>query len=784
MTKTINKNDSLTLKKKLFVDRDTARELFWEHYVDACLDEKKDAVQVLMYYGISGIGKSSLCDKLIGEIKGHEHDIKYVHLDFENVLCNEKDILCELKKRLICQYRFSFDLFEYALYSYEIKCGKTLEDPDVKTLVEQSPFLSVVLDDADAIPLFSPISAILRAADSTVAYLRRIKSLISERESIFEEIDGQSLNELKDNFLYYFICDMIKNLSGEELPMIILMDSYEKLVNELESKGNPLYNDLWLRGENGLILNCPHIIWVIFGRERLKWERVDPEWDEECLNQYELEVLLKKDADDFLKKSRVEEKCIRTQIIKSSMCVPYSLDLAVDTYHLMKEKGESISANTFKGNDVKLASRFLKYMNDEEKELLYLLSCMKNWTDAEMEELEMAHVFSICTVTYEKIISFSFVVSNIQESEYYIHNSMEDVLKRQCPARIKTRYICFLGGKMQDGIKNGACTPVYRYAKKALDNIEDVRSMEYMEQLDVCIDVMKLLVEKYEFEKYRDVYCRMQEVLAGKLITDYEIAMSMIHARYLMRYNKYKAAAEAYEEIMKNFGLSEEELITCYEEAAYCYGKICDDGKYTKTIEYAGKAIKMREKNREKYEKELPAAYNSLAYAYYSKGQYEDALRLYETARKLRVKYFGETYHRTIANSNNIAEIYYRMGKYTEAEELLKECIRILEKTQDIHFVYTLVCRINLLKCRMAKNDKAITLREIDDICGAIRGLLSYDNEYSTSLDEIKGDYYFMTGDYKNASIYYHDAYEKFKVIFGDNNIKTIEAEKKMRRLM
>lgn len=66
----------------------------------------------------------------------------------------------------------------------------------------------------------------------------------------------------------------------------MFFDTYEVLVNELSGIGEPLKNDEWIRDEKrGLITNIPNVIWVIAGRENIKWGKFNHEW-KDALSQH------------------------------------------------------------------------------------------------------------------------------------------------------------------------------------------------------------------------------------------------------------------------------------------------------------------------------------------------------------------------------------------------------------------------------------------------------------------------------------------------------------------
>ena len=79
----IRKRDTLPQANKVFTDRDEPRESFWRLFnkVKAGISDGED-VQVLAYYGIGGIGKTSLLHKLMAEMDAQLSRSLHAYIDF------------------------------------------------------------------------------------------------------------------------------------------------------------------------------------------------------------------------------------------------------------------------------------------------------------------------------------------------------------------------------------------------------------------------------------------------------------------------------------------------------------------------------------------------------------------------------------------------------------------------------------------------------------------------------------------------------------------------------
>jgi Cdc6-like AAA superfamily ATPase len=267
---------SLTPKaSRYFTDRKQPLEVFWEKYNIYQERMEKDApdidVSVLMYYGMDGIGKSALIAEIISEMKEKLATPQFAYYDF-NTKQDKRSVLERIRNILVNDYEYSFPLFDLALYNYAQKIGEDVTSSEIQPFLDGSELLTTTLDLAGIIPAASVVTTLMEYADLGLSI---INELLNKHKRELIEIELKCPAELYAYLPSLFAQDLAENLKHSRQPLVIFLDTYEKLVNGMLSVGESLNNDRWIRG---LILNIPNVLWVIAGREKLKWEAFDSAW--------------------------------------------------------------------------------------------------------------------------------------------------------------------------------------------------------------------------------------------------------------------------------------------------------------------------------------------------------------------------------------------------------------------------------------------------------------------------------------------------------------------------
>jgi Cdc6-like AAA superfamily ATPase len=137
----IERKSSTPKANRIFANREQQLEIFWNQY-KTCQESMKTGdpdISVLMYYGIGGIGKSALIEKIISEMKEKLSNPQYVYYDF-NVKQDKRSVLKSLRNHLVNDYKFSFPLFDLALYNYAQKNGEDIASSEIQHFINSSVF--------------------------------------------------------------------------------------------------------------------------------------------------------------------------------------------------------------------------------------------------------------------------------------------------------------------------------------------------------------------------------------------------------------------------------------------------------------------------------------------------------------------------------------------------------------------------------------------------------------------------------------------------------------------
>ena len=415
---------------KIFTDREVPRQSFWRTY-KAYKDtlEVGEDIKVLTYYGIGGIGKTSLLHKLRDEMKEKIKKPLYAYIDL-NISREPRVVLDSLRNMLSADDKFEFPLYDLAVYAYAKKIGEKINEETTEGLIGRSRFLSTVMDALSDIPLVGIVSKL----DKCAGYVR---DFIVHYKNETTDIGESTPEEIYKKLPYYFACDITDNLQSTTEPLVIFLDTYETLVNEMSGTGEAIDNDLWIRGEDGLVMNSQRVLWVIAGREKLRWTDINDEW-EESLDQHILGSLSKSDAFMFLKMSGINEENLLEAIYKLTNGTPVFLDLCVDNYSKIISLGHTPTIEDFSGSTNALISRYLKYMDDGLKDIVFLLSCVKTWNDSLFSNITEKAGANFSFTAYERIKSLSFITDD-GNGTYTMQQTVQSVIFQKCPELLKNK---------------------------------------------------------------------------------------------------------------------------------------------------------------------------------------------------------------------------------------------------------------------------------------------------------------------------------------------------------
>ena len=706
---------------KIFTDREEPRESFWKNYLHYKeMMQGEGEVKVLSYYGIGGIGKTTLLHKLQEEMRERIREPKYVYFDF-NIAQDTRTVLDYLKTKLGKDYGYTFPLYELGVYAYAQKIGEDMASPQIKGFIEKSPLLSFAVSAVGAIPVAGVVSQIANATDKGIVYLRT--QIKKHENNEIKDIENKTPDELYNYLPYLFAQDMANALEDNEEPLVVFFDTYEKLVNEMSSVGEPLNNDLWIRGIDGLIQNIPNVLWVIAGREKLKWERFDVEWGE-ALEQHILGNLSRTDADSFLKTAGIGNESLREGLYNLTKGTPVYLDLCVDRYISLVEQGKEPEIADFGKNVYTLIERFARYMDDSRKDIVYMLSCMKIWNDIMVTDLGAKIIPGFSLTTYEKVKDFSFVTKS-DAYNYNIHQTVGATLFANCPQVIKDSVRKYVVPYCEERLEaSGTFDPIYVYHLQWLvrfgllhfENDDEFIAFynehlkPYLKRLAVSGQAIlaehifepvmiranktgesllkALALSESSFWKHKKGEFAVSVTLAEESVALYEKLLSNTDLRTLKAKHRLGERLRANGEYQRSYDVLNEDLsvrkslsLPMDEEEVDLRDDIASAmlllGKYKEALPFIEKVLKLRE---QLPKEEKPSWYNTLwnlGDVYYNLGRYQDSLSVSETLYNKSQELLGKRHLGTIKAVSRLAGSFASLGRYKEEFPLREQVLEL-----------------------------------------------------------------------------------------------------------
>ena len=803
---------------KIFTDREEPRQAFWKNYFLFKERMNEGNICVLSYYGIGGIGKSALLKKLIDEIQEAKNKPKVVSFDF-NTSQDTRTVLESLKNQLIQNYNFEFPLFEIGLYIYARKIGENMDAPEIKSFIDRSPKLKFMLEAVGIVPAVSFIPSLIKIADKGVAFIR---NLLRNHKHELINIENLDPTELFEHLTYLFSQDLTDNLKDEKDPLVIMFDTYEKLVNEMLSVGEPLNNDLWIRGDNGLIQNTPKVLWVIAGREKLKWDTFDTDW-KDSLDTHILGNLSKQDSISFLKDSGIKNIELCNDLYGLTQGTPVYLDLCIDRYYYVVEKGKQPKIEDFGKNIYTLIERFARYMDDSKKDIVYILCCLGTWNDEILLEIAPLVFPNFSLTAYEKVKNFSFITKS-NNNTYTIHQIVSESLYQNCPFEMKKRIeSCVLEFCKKKIAGSRLFSPKYAFyinwlVKYALQTFKDDHELKrffisYLEQplkdlsksgqINIVNILFNPLLERVDSSKNTSFQALILNCYAyfldnaglyknasetSKKAVDLSVSISgknnletieyqLTHAINLahagLYQESYNICKHVYEERKRILGNEHLDTISAMKLLANSLNKL---GRYKEALPLQDKALEIRKRELGEIHPGTIEAMNDLAGTYEDLGQYDKAIEIYKTILPIQNNILGEDHPDTITIVNNLAICLNKLMRTTEALSLRKAILKKRQKVlgedhpETIAAMHNLACSYNDLEM----HEEALPLRE--KVLANWKENLGENHPYTIQALKNLTLSLNKLGRYDEALSLAKKAYLKCKVALGDNHAFTFSA--------
>jgi tetratricopeptide (TPR) repeat protein len=405
---------------KVFTDRERPVTLFLRAFDPP---PAPDAYRALVFYGVGGEGKTALARHLLGLLeREYAGRAGWAAVNFEDAaLRRPAEALLSIRLQLRRTAGLSFPAFDTAFAHW---FGKTYPGADIR---QRHPelFRQASEEVGDALgygfDVLKEMSKVLEDALGEVPGLGLVWKYGNRFHARFREwwerrgrevlrgIEGLQPDQLQDRlpaFLGADIADAIAAMPRRQ-PLAIIGDTMEAFHRGEAQKGGGFNfrNDRWLRD---LVKETPGILFVLLGRDRLRWAEVEPEWAE-VLDQHRLGALSPEDAERYLLGVPVEEAEIRARMAEGAKGLPFYLDLQVDLYESLRNQGRAPEPAQFGGSEPEILNRFLDHLGGTAARALAVLAHCRRFDEALWLHLGQEFMGGLPPFAFGELREFSFV---------------------------------------------------------------------------------------------------------------------------------------------------------------------------------------------------------------------------------------------------------------------------------------------------------------------------------------------------------------------------------------
>lgn len=643
--------------------------------------------KVLMYYGIPGIGKSSLKKEILSLINYNSRSNIQVSLDFQNPsYCNLETTVYMLGRILNTKYNIEFPKFNYAYNLYWKKAHPQTSLVENKLVSENKRTFVEVFALAEEIPVIGVIPKSLNFLDSLG---KKVSSWrIKKGNPSLADLESMEAKEILDKLPAIFALDLEQYLHENKNRIFCVLDSFEILRMSQRQYSDDGFED-WVKE----LINCtPMISWIIFGQERLRWADSNDIWQKK-ISQHHVEAFNHDDATNFLLECGIIGEEIRKAMAIASECVPFYLDVLVDTYfNVESNTGRPPENRDIAKTPPEVCAKFFRYLTVSEAETMKVLSITRGWDEALFISLVRHFNTGYPSTAYTRIAKFSFI--NVTEEFFYMHDLMRKCLKENISSTLEQEVDDYLFGYYNNLICKTAhpsnadvnarfILEAFHHGKKSM-NSEDVviwfdaqlSIIHNMEQPRILIPIWEEYIQFLEeVINPQDLYLPLAINRLAALyisigdfkrsdqlsLTSLEKCINIAGFGNWACSRPHSTLAKSYKEQGK-FEQAETEYIAAID---IIRSTLLDS-------EYAGEILKEK--------LSLGDMLNDLGVLYTEIGRYSEAERCICEGLELRTQILRPNDKKLIYSKNDLANLYSFMDNYEKAEQLFEELLECVKK--------------------------------------------------------------------------------------------------------
>jgi tetratricopeptide (TPR) repeat protein len=653
----------------------TDREAFLAAFDRALQSLTRDRHSVLVYYGVGGIGKTSLVHELRRRLRETNPQVAQARLDFrdgENRL--PASALVRLRSALRETNKIPFPTFDIA-FAIHWK----LANPHLPLARSELKYLDAGEIAGEVVGALAEVPVV-----GLVARIPRILGKLGRAAGDWWTRRGQAelgriaalddASAVAEWLPAFWGADLKAWLAGEHARRAVLfLDTFEALWEGQGEGERGTSPDEWVREwashlEGALV--------VVAGRSMVRWTEEDPSW-KDLLDQHLVGGLAPEDSERFLRTAGVAEQEVCAAIAKRSKGVPLYLDLAVDTYEQIRQRGDrSPRAEDFDANLGKLLSRFLHYLDKEERAALFKLSVPESFDRERFADL-MRTFATGYPATADGLVAltrFSFV-EEVEPGRYSLHALMRDALAAQDDAEERALVHRHLFEQVKHELQEVDPLGIADHNRRALRDgcTHGQAALEPEEFLNWYWQAESPFSRAAEWQyllPLRELVLEYSERRLGPehihtlTAVNYLAFLLDSRGRYEDAEPLFRRALEARARVL---GMEHPDTLTSVNNFAsllHSRGRLEDaEPLYRLALEASERVLGPEHPN-------TLGSVNNLALLLDNRGRYEDAEPLYRRALEARMRVLGQEHADTLTTVNNLAALLDNRGRYEEAELL------------------------------------------------------------------------------------------------------------------
>ena len=356
----------------------------------------QDVRPVIVFYGIGGIGKTSLRRRLTALVDSRPDTIPVV-LDLQ--VSNHRapgNALFALRRTLGEKHKIKFPSFDiaYAVFWEKTHPGSRLAEEE-SGILKTSNDIAQIVGSLGVTSVVQLVPKLAIAVNKGSGYLREWWLRRGSQE--LKDLPELESAEIAERLPMFWAADLKDHLTRQSASVVVFVDAFELLWEGARTEAGLTERDHWVRE---WVAHLPNVLWVISGRERLHWTDLEPGWNQR-LDQHLVTGLSDDEVEHFLIAAGINDPDVQEAVSEASLGVPLYLNLALETWRTIHaSQGREPVAADFDQNLPELFSRFVGHLPRNEIEALKVLAVARFWTSAlaELLMVEFRTGFSIAAL--------------------------------------------------------------------------------------------------------------------------------------------------------------------------------------------------------------------------------------------------------------------------------------------------------------------------------------------------------------------------------------------------